>query len=490
MGFPPGLATGLRYHSQRRSNARPGAFLEGMTVVSHQVDRVISRRWVRRWIPMIAIPLVLLALAAGGGFLWVRHILRASLPRLSGTIAVSGPHAAIRIDRDALGIPTIQASHRDDVAFGLGFVHAQDRFFQMDAIRRSAAGELAEIVGPGSDDRVLKQDRFVRTLRFRKVAQKAIANLSEPDQRWLDAYVAGVNAGLRSLDRKPFEYLFLGAEPAPWKAEDTMLAVLAMFLDLQGKDRERESARGVIRDVLPDPLAEFLCTRSSPDWEAPVQGGPIALPPIPGPEVFDLRREPDHLLRGVPLDPTPLEELETLFAASNNWAISAQGSAHGGAIAANDMHLRLGVPNTWYRASLIWPQEREDLAAEGYPQPRQVTGATLPGGPTIVIGSNGQIAWGLTNSAGDWSDLIELEVDRSDPNSYWTPEDKRPFEHHGEIIKVKGRTDEILDIQSTIWGPVIDRDHKGCPRALRLGRPRPGRLEPEPGPNGHRAECG
>ena len=238
-----------------------------------------------------------------------------------------------------------------------------------------------------------------------------------------------------------------------------------MFLDLQGKDRERESARGVIRDVLPDPLAEFLCTRRSPDWEAPVLGGPIALPPIPGPEVFDLRREPDHLLRGVPPDPTPLEELETLFAASNNWAISAQGSARGGAIVANDMHMRLGVPNTWYRASLIWPQENEDLAAEGHPQRRQVTGATLPGGPTIVIGSNGQIAWGLTNSAGDWSDLIELKVDRSDPNSYWTPEDKRPFEHHGEIIKVKGRTDEILDIQSTIWGPVIDRDHKGCLRA-------------------------
>ena len=184
-------------------------------MVSHQVGRVISRRWVRRWIPMIAIPLGLLALAAGGGFLWVRHILRASLPRLSGTIAVSGPHAAIRIDRDALGVPTIQASHRDDVAFGLGFVHAQDRFFQMDAIRRSAAGELAEIVGPGSDDCVLKQDRFVRTLRFRKVAQKVITNLSEPDRRWLDAYVAGVNAGLRSLDRKSFEYLFLAQSPPP-----------------------------------------------------------------------------------------------------------------------------------------------------------------------------------------------------------------------------------------------------------------------------------
>ena len=136
-----------------------------------------------------------------------------------------------------------------------------------------------------------------------------------------------------------------------------MLALLAMFVDLQGKDHERESALGVVRDVLPGPLASFLCTKGSPDWDAPIEGGPMERIPIPGPEVFDLRREPAHLLRDVPPDPTPPEDLEILFAASNNWAVSGRRSATGGAIVANDMHLRLGVPNTWYRASLIFPED-------------------------------------------------------------------------------------------------------------------------------------
>ena len=149
---------------------------------------------------------------------------------------VAGARGEIHIDRDALGVPTIRAAHHDDIAFGLGFVHAQDRFFQMDAIRRSAAGELAEIVGPGAGDQVLKRDRSVRLFRFRQVARKVVARLDEPDRRWLDAYVAGVNAGLRSLGGKPFEYHLLGVSPAPWSAEDSILALLAMFLDLQGKD--------------------------------------------------------------------------------------------------------------------------------------------------------------------------------------------------------------------------------------------------------------
>jgi penicillin amidase len=411
--------------------------------------------------------LVLALFAIGLAWFWVRHLLRASLPGLSGTIQVSGPHGEIRIDRDALGIPTIRAEYHDDIAFGLGFVHAQDRFFQMDAIRRSAAGELAEIIGRGADDRVLKRDRSARIFRFREVARRVVANLSEPDRQWLDAYVSGVNAGLRALGGKPFEYHLLGARPAPWLAEDSILANLAMFLDLQGKDHDRESALGVVRDVLPGPLAEFLCAKGSPDWDAPVQGGPINVPPIPGPDVFDLRREPARTLRDIPPDPTALEELETLFAASNNWAVSARHSANGGAIVANDMHLRLGVPNTWYRASWIVPGEGSHPAAGDPSRPRQVTGATFPGAPSMVIGSNGQIAWSLTNSGGNWSDLIEIEVDPSDPDSYWTAEGKRSFVHHREVITIKGHPAEPLEILSTIWGPIIDHDHKKRPRALR-----------------------
>ena len=241
--------------------------------------------------------LAVLLISSGLVWVWVRNLLRSSLPQLSGSIRVAGARAEIRIDRDELGVPTIRSQHHDDLAFGLGFVHAQDRFFQMDAIRRSAAGELAEIIGPGTDDVVLKRDRSVRIFRFRQVARKVVTGLNEADRRWLNAYVAGVNAGLRSLGKKPFEYFLLGAEPAPWLAEDSILALLAMFLDLQGKDYRRESALGVVRDVLPAPLARILCLEGSPDWDAPLQGGPITMPPLPGPEVFDLRKEPARLLR-------------------------------------------------------------------------------------------------------------------------------------------------------------------------------------------------
>jgi penicillin amidase len=419
---------------------------------------------------LIITSLFLLVFALLGGSLtwvWLRHLLITSLPKRSGTLAVSGPLASIRIDRDAFGIPTIQAQNRDDIAFGLGFVHSQDRFFQMDAIRRSAAGELAEITGPGTNDLVVRRDRSVRVFQFRRVARKVLANLSDPDRRWLDAYVAGVNAGLQSLDGKPFEYLLLGARPAPWAAEDSILAIIALFLELQSKEYRRESALGVVRDTLPAPLAKLLCVEGSPDWDAPLRGGPISLPPIPGADVFDLRRESAHLLREVPPDPTPLDELETLLAASNNWAVSAQHSAHGAALIANDMHLRLAVPNTWYRASWVLLEE-DRLSGSGRSHvPRQVTGATLPGGPAMVIGSNRQIAWGLTNTGGNWSDLIEIDVDPKNPSTYETSEGKRPFELQHEIIKIKGRPDESLEIRSTIWGPVIDRDHRGRPRALR-----------------------
>jgi penicillin amidase len=426
-----------------------------------------GRCWLRRFV--IAGAIILVVLLAGVLIAWleIRKLLRSSLPVLSGTIEVPGLKAEVRIDRDDLGVPTIRASQPVDIAFGLGFVHAQDRFFQMDAIRRSAAGELAEIIGPGTGDLVLKHDRSVRIFRFRDVAGKVLARMSEGDRQWLDGYVRGVNAGLSAMKGKPFEYWLLGMEPKPWAAEDSVLAILAMFLDLQGKDYDRESALGLVRDVLPGPLAEFLCSKGSTDWDAPIAGGPIPAPPIPGPEDFDLRREPAFLLRDVPPDPTPLDEMETLFAASNNWAVSGQRSAHGGAIIANDMHLPLRVPNTWYRASWTIPAPIGQTASPDSVQPSRVTGATLPGGPAVVIGSNGQIAWGLTNSGGNWSDLIEIEVDPNDPDCYRSPAGKLSFERHREVIKIKGQADRILEIRSTIWGPIIDQDHKGRARALR-----------------------
>ena len=169
---------------------------------------------------------------------------------------------------------------------------------------------------------------------------------------------------------------------------------------------------------------------------------------MPGPEVCDLRR---LSLPGPAAVPEP-EEPE--FPGSNNWALAGTRTPDGRAILANDMHLAITVPNTWYRASLVWPGH-------------QVTGVTLPGTGAVAVGSNGRVAWGFTNSYGDFRDLVILEQPAHDPDSYLTPAGPRKFEHARETIHVKGAADVPLDLLETIWGPVVDTDHKGRRRALR-----------------------
>jgi penicillin amidase len=392
-----------------------------------------------------ALTLLLVALAAGG---WLRHALVASLPQVEGTRGLPGLQAEVRIERDGLGTPTIRGKSRLDVARATGFVHAQERFFQMDLLRRRAAGELSEIVGPAT----LKADREIRIHRLRNVARAVVAAAPAADRALVQAYTDGVNAGLAALGEKPFEYLVLRAQPAPWQLEDTVLVTLAMFMTLQDSKGARESTLGVLYDVLPAPLADFLAPRGT-EWDAPLVGDAYAQPPVPGPEVVDLRgtRPPD----------LPEEQPGGIGEASlgsNNWAVAGRLTAHGGAIVANDMHLDLGVPNVWFRVSLAWPEGGEE---------RRVTGVSLPGSPAIVAGSNGHVAWGFTNSYGDWSDLVVLEADPNDPSRYLTPEGWRQIEKVHERIRVKGGADEDLEVATTIWGPILDRDHHGRQRALR-----------------------
>ena len=181
-------------------------------------------------------------------------------------------------------MPTITGATREDVARALGFLHAQDRFFQMDLQRRQPAGELSALVGP----RALEVDQEMRVHRFRDVAHRAL-ELAEPSyRRVLDAYADGVNAGLNALGAPPFEYLVLRATPEPWLPEDSILTVLAMFNTLQGRQALFEQSHGALRDTLPEPMFRFLSTAGS-EWETPVVGNPIQRPPIPGADVFDLR---------------------------------------------------------------------------------------------------------------------------------------------------------------------------------------------------------
>ena len=398
-----------------------------------------------------AVAAVLVVVAAGAA--WVLVQVRASLPEIDGKASVAGLTAAVTVERDAFGVPTIRGESRLDVARATGFVHAQDRFFQMDLMRRQAAGELAEIAGKAA----VRLDRRIRVHRLRAVALRGVAGAGPDDRALLDAYTEGVNAGLAALRQKPFEYLALRADPAPWRSEDTVLVLLSMFIELQGTDASFESALGVLHDSLPAPMFTFLATPGT-EWDAPIVGGPFTTPPVPGPEVFDLR----HARRAEAFPPARGKvDAEPVAKGSNNWAVAGSRTAHGGAILANDMHLGISVPNTWYRVSLAWP----DPARPG--QNLRVTGVTLPGTPAVVVGSNTRVAWGFTNSYGDWQDLVIVEADPSDRGFYFAPEGRLRFERAVESIKVKGGASESLEVTSTIWGPVIDKDHLGRPRALR-----------------------
>ena len=374
-----------------------------------------------------------------------------SLPILEGEIVTKGLTAPVTVERDELGVPSIRGQNRVDVAHALGFLHAQERFFQMDLLRRRAAGELAEILG----EAVIGMDRSSRLHRLRPHARHVVEATSQKDRDLLESYVEGVNVGLDALEEKPFEYLVLGVDPTPWRSEDTVLAILAMFFDLNDATGRYESARGLLRDLLPPELAEFLSPAGT-EWDAPVEGDVYGTGRIPGPEVFDLRRE-DRRKTAARSERTHFPEL--VVPGSNNWAVSGSRTAHGQPILADDMHLNISVPNTWYRAQMEWPVENGSV--------RRATGVTLPGVPAMVVGSNGHIAWGFTNTGGDWSDLIIVEVHPDDPEQYLAPDGYLRFEKTTETIAVRDGEPRDYGIVSTIWGPVIDRDHQDRPRVIR-----------------------
>ena len=388
----------------------------------------------------VALPLIALAVA---GAAWL--VLRGSLPALDGTLRLDGLAGPASISRDALGVTTIRASRQQDLAFAVGYAHAQDRFFQMDLTRRRAAGELSALFG----EIALEADRTLRIHRFRARADTLFAAADPADRGYLEAYAKGVNAALAGADWPSFEYLLLGADPAPWTPADSLLIIYSMFIELNDELGERDALMGLMDDTLPPALVAFL-TPAGTSWDAPMTGAPVAGPPPPSADEVDLRKSGPIELAGMP--PARDEAL----VGSNNWAVGG-AAAPDGAMVANDMHLPLRVPNVFYR------QRLELAGPDGY----TATGVALPGTPMLTAGSNGDIAWGFTNSYGDWTDLVLLETDPEDPNVYRTPGGDRAFEIHRETISVKGGQAVDLEVRSTVWGPVIGEDHAGRLRAVK-----------------------
>ncbi len=390
-------------------------------------------------------------------------MLRASLPTIDGEAALASLGAGATIERDAAGVPVIRGESRIDVARATGYAHAQDRLFQMDLLRRTGAGELAALLGAG----LLDADRKIRLHQFRRKAREALAALDLGDRALLEAYAVGVNAAVTSFGARPFEYLLLGQTPEPWRAEDCMLVVYAMWIDLQGLDAHNEQRRGRLAAVLPEPVYRFL-VEPEPAGEAALDGSLLPQIPMPTAEEYDLRSLDRGLFERLDGGRAGRNAFRREFGerdsmvGSNNWAVAGSRGRGGVALLANDMHLGLNVPNIWYRARLVVETEGLDVA-----------GVSLPGVPAIVAGSNRHVAWGFTNSYGDFQDLIRLERGAT-KDSYLTPDGPRKFESESETLSVAGGEPETLVVRKTIWGPVIGDDGEGNLIALAWTAHRPG----------------
>src|ERR1017187_9865097 len=391
-----------------------------------------ARAATRRVLAAAGLLCAVLAVAAAAAGLWLRSRMIAGLPRLDGSTPLPGLASPVRISRDALGVPTVEGSSRIDVARAMGWLHAQDRFFQMDLLRRRGAGELSELFGRAA----LPLDRAARMHGFRRLAQQVLARESPARRALIEAYAQGVNAGLAALGSKPWEYIVLRAEPRPWRSEDCALITYAMTIDLQdGAGRYVRTLSAIRGELGPASLP----------GDAPLDGSSSREAPIPPASEVDLRSRESGGGAGMARSEAPgsagWSDRET--AGSNNFAVSGAHAAGGSAIIANDMHLHLGVPNIWYRMSLRWPGHAE-------------TGVTLPGAPTLIAGSTGRIAWGYTNSNCGTGDILIVDPTVS-PDLYRGPPGAGllPFERRTETIAVRGSKPVSAESLWTVWGPIV-----------------------------------
>ncbi|WP_018692701.1 penicillin acylase family protein [Algicola sagamiensis] len=365
---------------------------------------------------------------------FIFFLLRASLPILDGEHQTNQLQRQVTIHRDKNGYPTIHAPDQKSAAFTLGFLHAQERFFQMDILRRTSAGELSELVGPAA----LDMDRQFRVHQFRKRLSTNFSLIPQAHQDLLRQYTKGVNEGLIALGAKPFEYLLLGVSPKRWTPIDSMLVVASMYLDLQDHTGKWEQNMAVLSAVLTKETVQFLVPEGTP-WDAALDGTKFQMAALPELQLPQSKKTFVHQERFFS---------DQGYPGSNSWAISGELTQHDSAMLANDMHLNIGVPNIWYKASLDYQHAHANF---------RISGVTLPGTPGVVAGSNGHIAWGFTNSYGDYSDVIQLDVDKAS-QKYRTPFGWEPLIQDKETIRVRGADSEQITVSRTHWGPVIDND--------------------------------
>ena len=402
--------------------------------------------------------LLAVLLAASGLVTWVYLIARSALPQLDGSVQVHGLNAPVTVIRDNRGAPTIDAASLEDLFFAQGYVTAQDRLFQMDGMRRFAAGELAEVVGESQ----VEHDRQQRILGLRVAARKTVDAISADDRSRFEAYARGVNAFIEShRDRLPIEFRILHYSPHPWTVEDSALIGAYMVQDLSTTPAHALVREKILAKLGPELTADLYPNSSWRDR-----------PPTAVRTKLDQENTPDEdedeesgsdsavtrLITG-PGRLTPLFPNRRFFAdpplvlGSNDWVVSGAHTVSGRPLLSNDMHLGHQMPNLWYAAHL----RCGDF---------DVAGVTLPGYPYVIVGHNRRVAWGFTNVGPTVEDVFVETF--NDAGQYLTPAGWKPADRRHEIIRVKGKPDVVLDVLLTRHGPVVTDLVPGETRKLAL----------------------
>jgi penicillin amidase len=388
---------------------------------------------------------LLLAAAAGllifGSTLWLRHAMRVSLPPLDGTLRAPGLQAPVTVRRDRHGVPHITASNLDDLLFAQGYVTAQDRLWQMDLLRRYAAGTLSEIMG----ERALEHDRLQRTLEIPEAAQIAWDAMTPDEHRYLADYARGVNAWIAQAgDHLPAEFRLLRYRPQPWQPMDSVLTGMNLAQSLS-TDFPHKLSREVIEQRLHSPaMLQDLYPVGSWRDHPPVSNQPDITAPQPIPQI---PLDPSQTGVASAKDILALEEqlgmrraeCPSCAAGSNNWVVSAAHSTTGTPLLSNDMHLDHSIPDPWYEAQ---------LTGGGL----DVAGVTMPGVPFVVVGHNQRIAWGFTLM---YADIQDVYVEQTRGNQYRTAAGWQPIVRRREVIHVRGRGDVPIEVARTDHGPII-----------------------------------
>lgn len=380
--------------------------------------------------------------------------------RERGEVRVAGLSAAVTIENDQHGVPTIRAATADDALYGLGYAHARDRLWQIEFQRRVGSGRLAEALGA----RTVPADRFLRTIGFRRAAEAALPGLSAEVRRALEAYAAGVNAFLAADRARPVEFRILRISPEPFTIVDSLLWSKMMAWDLAANATNEIRRAAYVEKVGPERAAEMFpeppltpTILLDEEWVSSFEsrvssGGPFdsAVPKleskIQDPEWEQLRAAFD-LIAELGLTGEDL--------GSNSWVVAGSRTSTGKPLLANDPHLGFRVPSVWYLARLEAPG-------------LSVAGATLPGVPGVIIGHNARIGWGLTSVEPDVQDLYLEETDPADPARYRFRGQWRRFTTRTETIRVKGAAPITFEVRESVHGPIVTDSLAG---ANRFGRP-------------------